>query len=257
MTEDYTTITETPGTGAPQEQLARQYSRYRYAATFCAHKDVLEVACGAGQGLGYLKKHAKCVVGGDYTADLLSRARSHYADNIPLLRFDAHRLPFQDHSFDVIIFYEAIYYLSHPEQFAAECARVLRPGGTLLICSANKEWVDFNPSPYSTGYLSARELIELLQQHHFQAELQGGFPTQKEAGRDTLVSLLKRLAVALHLVPKTMKGKEFLKRIFFGKLAPLPLEVVDGMVAYTPPEPLPIDIISPQHKVLYAIGRRS
>jgi len=32
-----------------------------------------------------------------------------------------------------------------------------------------------------------------------------------------------------------MKGKEFLKRIFMGKLVPLPPEITDGMAEYTPP----------------------
>jgi len=34
------------------------------------------------------------------------------------------------------------------------------------------------------------------------------------------------IIVALHLIPKTMKGKELLKKIFYGKLIPFPVKKV-------------------------------
>jgi len=35
--------------------------------------------------------------------------------------------------------------------------------------------------------------------------------------KQKITALIKRTAVGLYLIPKTMKGKEFFKRIFFGK----------------------------------------
>jgi len=35
--------------------------------------------------------------------------------------------------------------------------------------------------------------------------------------KEEAMAIIKRIAVAFHLIPKTMKGKKFLKRIFFGK----------------------------------------
>jgi hypothetical protein len=55
-------------------------------------------------------------------------------------------------------------------------------------------------------------------------------------------------------MPKTMKGKEFLKRIFMGKLVPLPPEIQDGMAEYTPPIPINYNICNVEYKVLFAIG---
>ncbi len=223
MTKDYTDVTETPGLGATREQMSMLYTRYRTAAAFCEGKDVLEVACGAGQGLGYLATKAHRVVGGDYTERLLSLARSHYGGQIPLVRLDAHRLPFRDRSFDVVILYEAIYYLGEPGQFLAECRRVLRDGGVVLICSVNREWADFNPSPFSTKYLSTRELHELLERQEFAVELYGAFPVSTNSVRDHVVSLLKRVAIALHFIPRTMKGREVLKKYFSADLHQFPL----------------------------------
>ena len=110
MDIDYTGVTEVPGSRVTREQLARMYNRYFFAFQFCEGKDVLEVACGAGQGLGLLARRARKLVGGDYTENLIDVAWKHYGGRIPLVRFDAHTLPFREESFDVVIFYEAIYY---------------------------------------------------------------------------------------------------------------------------------------------------
>jgi len=226
-----------------------------YAASFCHGMDVLEVACGAGQALRFLKKNAKMVVGGDYTAHLLRAAKRHCDTTTPLVQLDAHTLPFQDHSFDVLILYEALYYLSHPERFVEESHRVLRQGGILLICTVNREWSDFNPSPYSQRYLSARELTDLLRRHRFQAELRGAFPVRQTGTRDIVISALKRVVVALHLMPKTMRGKEFLKRVFFGQLVQLPEEIADSIADYAQPVLLTSDSVTSQYKVLYAVAQ--
>src|SRR5438128_953104 len=137
---DFSGVTETPGVGASREQLAMLLARYTLAAERAVNKDVLEVACGSGMGLGYLATRARRVVGGDYTFPLLRAAQRHYSGRIPLVRHDAAVLPFAAASFDVVILYEAVYYLSRPEEFVKEAQRVLRPYGTVIICSVNCEW---------------------------------------------------------------------------------------------------------------------
>ena len=65
MEENYTSVTELPGNKGSKEQLARLYQRYHFALQFSKEKDVLEVACGGGLGLGYLAKSAKFGSSGD------------------------------------------------------------------------------------------------------------------------------------------------------------------------------------------------
>lgn len=233
------------------------YTRYRFAAPLCEGKDILEVACGAGMGLGYLARFARRVAGGDIDEQNLRLAIEHYRgrSNIEVRKMDAHRLPFEDGSFDVVLLYEAIYYLEHPERFLEECRRVLREKGAVLICSVNKEWPDFNPSPFSTRYYSAGEISEMLERHHFKVDLYGGFPAEKESVKSAAVSLLKRTAVTLRLIPKTMKGKEFLKRVFFGRLVSLPPEVVEGMAGEASLSPISNDSPISGYKVIYAVAR--
>lgn len=252
---DYTTVTETTGDQIKQEALEMLYTRYAFAANFCEGKDVLEVACGSGQGLGYLAKRARKIVGGDYTENLVKGAHRHYSARIPLLCLDAHVLPFADSSFDVVILYEAIYYLAQPNHFLKECQRVLKKNGVVLLCTVNKEWSDFNPSPFSTRYYSAGELAELLEKQDFQVELYGAFPTSIKSKKDALISYAKRSAVALHVMPKTMKGKALLKRVFYGKLAILPPAVEEGMAELHTLIPIGNDTHNPQYKVLYAVAR--
>lgn len=229
------------------------YARYVYAAGFCKGKNVLEVACGAGHGLGYLAKRARQVVGGDVTLNLLKQAQQASSRLVPLLRLDAQVLPFRALSFDVILLYEAIYYLTKPGQFLDECRRVLRPDGLLILCTVNPEWSDFNPSPFSAQYYSATELSKLLVKHGFRVQLQGGFPVVKSSFLELSISVLKRIAVTLHLIPKTMKGKELLKRIFFGKLVLIPSQIEDGMTHYLPPTPLSSSSTR-DYKIIYALA---
>ena len=254
-TGDYTTVTEIPGGCGTREQLERMFHRYHFALSFCEGKEILEVACGAGQGLGYLANKARWVVGGDYTEKLVCLAKDYYRDRVEIRQLDAHQLPFEDKNFDLVILYEAIYYLARPEKFFQEAHRVLRDDGILLIATVNKDWSEFNPSPFSTRYFSVPELSKLLQDNGFRAEFYGAFSALPKGMKEKMIALIKRTAVALHLIPKTMKGKEIFKRIFFGKLIPLPNEIKDGMAEYSPPASISSDSPNFEYKVIYAVAR--
>lgn len=255
-TDDYWDVTETAGTLVTEENLSMAVTRYSLAASFASDRDVLEIACGAGQGLGYLARQARMVVGGDYTQRLLGTARQHYGARIPLVRLDAHRLPFRAQSFDTVLLYEAIYYLDQPGHFVAECRRVLRSEGVLLICSTNREWDGFNPSPHSTRYLSGSELVALARSNGFDAELFLGHPAATKTVRQRFVSRIKQIAVKWNLIPKTMRGKQLLKRLFLGPLCEQPAELVEGLVAGETPVRVDSSETTARHKVLYLVAHR-
>jgi SAM-dependent methyltransferase len=251
---DYSTVTELPGARASQQQLARLRHRYALAATLSTSRDVLEVGCGAGLGLGWLARQARRVTGGDFTASSLALARRHYHSRVPLLRLDAATLPFRDRSFDAIVLFETLYYLQHPPEFVAECARVLRADGLLLIGAVNPESRGFHPSPFAQRYFSAPELAELLNNGGFTAELLGGFEEATQSPLAGWLASLKRIAGNAGLIPKTMRGREVLKRLVFGSLATLPPEILPNGYAYEPPEPIPLT--APQSTGPRPAGRR-
>ena len=255
MAVDYTTVTETPGNRVTQEQLVRIYHRYRFASDFCEGKDVLEVGCGAGLGLGYLAGHARRVVAGDYMERLVGMAKAHYGQRIGLCTLDAHRLPFVNGSFDVVILHEAIYYLASAETFVEEARRLLRRQGILLIGTVNKSWREFNPSPHSTRYYAAHELADLLKARGFEVDVYGAFLAMTNTVKEKAIATVRRIAVPLRLIPQTMRGKEYLKRIFYGTLVPLGGEIREGMCTYDPPVDISGDPRDTQHKIVYVVAR--
>ncbi len=254
MTTSYATVTELPGSRVTAEQLSMLYTRYHLAANLGEGKDVLEVACGPGVGLGYLAGRARSLVAGDYDGSLLQHARAS-SNGARLLRLDAHVLPFTSGSFDIVFLFEALYYLAHPERFVEEARRVLRSQGMVVISTANKEWPGFNPSQFAVQYLSAAELDSLLRQYAFVTELFGGFREHVRGPRDRVLSVVRRLAIGLHLVPSTMRGKEWLKRVAYGRLMVLPREVQEGMATLSEFTPLTTSVPASTFKVLYAFGR--
>jgi ubiquinone/menaquinone biosynthesis C-methylase UbiE len=249
---DYTEVTEAPGNRVTAEALEMVYTRYAFAADLARGKDVLELACGAGQGLGLIAGTSKSVVGADYTERLLGMAKRQYGSRVPLVRLDAQVLPFREKSFDVVLLYEAIYYLGDPRAFVAECYRVLRDDGVVVICTVNREWSAFNPSPGSTQYLASHELRTLLSPS-FAVKIYGAFPVTTHGVIGKAVSVLKRLAVRLNLIPKTMKGKELLKRFFLGELKQFPCELLARAAPCTSLSEVKEDNCF-QYKVLFAVG---
>jgi ubiquinone/menaquinone biosynthesis C-methylase UbiE len=252
---DYSTVTELPGGRASRQQLERLLHRYAVAGTLSAGRDVLEVGCGAGLGLGWLAREAGRVTAGDFTASSLTLAHRHYHGRVALLQLDAATLPFRDRSFDCILLFETLYYLTAPAQFVAECSRVLRSDGLLLIGGVNPESRGFHRSPFAKRYFSARELGELLTGGGFTAEVFGAFREATTSTRGRLLAHLKRTAGRAGLIPTTMRGREVLKRLICGPLTTLPAEILPSGYAYEPP--LPIHSTGPERDstILYALGR--
>ena len=254
MSRDFTTVTETWGLPASPEQLAMQYFRYRVAAEMTANRDVLEIGCGSGMGLPYLAGRSRRVVGGDYTMGLLREARTHLplAD---LVRFDAQHLPFLAGTFDAVLMLEMIYYVADQDAAFAECRRVLRPGGALMVCVPNPERPDFNPSPFSTRYPNARELARLFQVHGFEVDVSGAFRVEAASSRDRVLAPIRHVAVRYGLIPNSMRMKAMVKRVLYGRLPKLGA-VHDGMangehLVGIAPDGTPVR----DFKNLYAVGR--
>ena len=222
----FETVTEIPGNKAHSDQIDAMRTRYSWAEDFCRGKDVVEIACGAGIGLGLLANNAKTVIGGDVDPVVLRYGQKHYQDrNIRITHLDACEIYLADKSVDVAICFEAIYYFPNVSDFLSEIRRILRPDGILLCSSVNCEWHGFNPSPYSKKYYSANEMRNELNSAGFKAEFFLGFEDNPATFTRRVVSYIRALAVKLHLVPRTMRAKEFLKKVFYGKLESLPHEI--------------------------------
>ena len=196
---DYYTITELPGTQVTELQIRRSYQRYTFASNLIKGGYVLEVGCGGGQGLSLLNKNAEKVIGCDIDKNNLKIAQSTYrnSDSIDIIEMDAEMIDFEKNYFDYIILFEAIYYIKDVNNFLTKCFELLRNKGELIICTANKDWTDFNPSAFSTKYFSVPELTILLEKAGFVVSTYGGFPDNKGGIITRILSLIKSLSLQI------------------------------------------------------------
>ena len=226
MKIDFVDVSEVSGDDITREQLARMERRYRWAAQYCAGRDVLELACGTGQGAGLLAKQATSYKACDTSEAMLAIARRHYGVRIDFIHSDAQTLDLPPASIDTAIVCEALYYFADVHALFLSVKRLLRPGGQLLVVTANKDLFDFTPSPHSHQYLGVLELQNQLASLGFECEFFGDTPVAQVSKVQRMLRPIKSLASALGLIPKTMAGKKFLKRLVFGGLVPMPFEIL-------------------------------
>ncbi len=112
----------------------------RTALPLLAPGDVLDIASGDGVLAELLAPHARRYVCVDASPRVVAAAseRLRRFTNVEVREGDMHALPFKDASFDLVVLMHALTYASKPAQAVAEAARVLRPGGLLLLSSLGK-----------------------------------------------------------------------------------------------------------------------
>lgn len=101
-----------------------------------ANSSILDVGCGNGYLLKKLAKHAKKVVGIDYSKELVSIAKRHlhHQENVQIQHANIiDPLPFPDATFEYIITNMVLQYVPTLETFALSARHVLKPGGSLII----------------------------------------------------------------------------------------------------------------------------
>ncbi|HJT38019.1 MAG TPA: class I SAM-dependent methyltransferase, partial [Actinomycetota bacterium] len=137
---------------------------------------VLDAGCGEGYGTDRLTTVASAVTGVDLEEPVIRRAASRY----PRARFDAANLvslPYPDASFDAVVSLQVIEHLHSPQEFLSECARVLAPGGVLVISTPNR--LTFSPdglrNPFHTFEFAPDELRATIAQGFDSIELAGTF----------------------------------------------------------------------------------
>jgi SAM-dependent methyltransferase len=143
----------------------------------CAEATVLEAGCGEGYGADLLAGTARRVIAVDYDGQTVTHVRRKYP-RISVLRGNLVGLPIRSSAVDVVANLQVIEHLWDQVEFLAECHRVLRPGGTLMVSTPNR--ITFSPgrdtplNPYHTRELAADELAGLLGDAGFAVEFLGG-----------------------------------------------------------------------------------
>jgi ArsR family transcriptional regulator len=98
---------------------------------------VLDIGTGTGRVLELLAPHSEHSVGLDVDYEMLSLARAALGEaqlsRATVRHGDLHRPPFEAGSFDVAVIHNVLHMLDRPGEAVTDAARLLRPGGRLLI----------------------------------------------------------------------------------------------------------------------------
>ncbi|MDH4190174.1 MAG: class I SAM-dependent methyltransferase, partial [Betaproteobacteria bacterium] len=121
------------------------------AARLRPGESVLDIASGSGD---LARAFARKVGPGgqvwmtDINGRMLARGRSRLLDAgclVPAAQCDAERLPFPDARFDCVSVAFGLRNMTHKDRALAEMARVLKPGGRMLVLEFSKVWKPLEP----------------------------------------------------------------------------------------------------------------
>ena len=142
---------------------------------------VLDAACADGYGTQMLCGDARDVTGADRNESYLSLARSRSCSaSFVCLDFDRDSMPFGAGEMDAVVCFETIEHLEFPVRLLGEFARILRPGGILLLSFPNAAYEKLdqdghNKDPYHKHIFSQEDVLELLSESFDTKEVLGQF----------------------------------------------------------------------------------
>lgn len=157
-----------PGIAVENYWYRRHEAAYRAVASMLPAGRLLELGVGEGYGAALLATGRR-VVGVDYDLPTLRHVTRRYP-GVVAVRGNAVALPVAGGSVDAVVSMQLVEHLWDQPAHLAECARVLRPGGVLVLSTPNR--LTFSPgydpatdrprNVYHSRELSAAELSALV-----------------------------------------------------------------------------------------------
>lgn len=150
---------------------------------------VLDLAAGTGVSTAELLRSGADAVGCDFSLGMLRAGRSTRGrDGVPFVAGDAMHLPFADASFDAATIAFGLRNILDVPMALRELARVVRPGGRLVICEFSRPTF----APFRAVYLNylmralpwiARRVSSNAEAYVYLAESIRAWPPQHELAR--------------------------------------------------------------------------
>ena len=191
---------------APEKDVEAAIARHLTARPI---QNFLDAGTGTGRMLELIAPHAGRAVGIDVSPDMLAIARDHLLraglQNTQVRLGDTYRLPFPNgnagQGFDVVLFHQVLHYLDDPGAAVAEAARVMAPGGRLLVADFASHKEEFLRDEYAHRRLGFSD-----------REVEGWFAAAglSNAGAETIAprSQSEKLTVKLWLATAKAKAKK-------------------------------------------------
>jgi len=111
-----------------------------------ARCDIVDMGCGTGRWLRKLQMIApRSLIGIDASPEMLHQAKRKCLPSTTLIEADCVSTPIADNSADLVLASFLLSYVEHLGRFAAEAARILRSGATLIVS-------DVHPGARSYGW---------------------------------------------------------------------------------------------------------
>lgn len=129
---------------------------------------VIEAGCGEGYGADILRTAGAQVVAVDYDDQVISHVRRTYP-RVQALKANLIDLPFRSATVDSVVSLQVIEHLWDLPSFWAECRRVLRPSGRMVVSTPNR--ITFSPgvargqkptNPFHVEEFDAEQLAQML-----------------------------------------------------------------------------------------------
>ncbi|MEO0632491.1 MAG: class I SAM-dependent methyltransferase, partial [Planctomycetota bacterium] len=144
----------------PIQRTELHLRRYLLASRFASGARVIDAACGTGYGCELLAEQgAASVLGLDIDPQTIDYANRYHAhDAVRFVASDVTALPADTGSIDLVTSFETIEHLQEPARLVAEFARVLSPGGVLVLSTPN----DLGTTDHHEVSLTQHDLDGLL-----------------------------------------------------------------------------------------------
>lgn len=96
---------------------------------------VLDLGCGTGLLMDQVisEDHTRRVTGIDLSSKMIKVAKKRIKEKGTLIIGDSEKLPFDDHSFDIVYCNDSFHHYPDPKKVIIEVQRVLKDGGVFII----------------------------------------------------------------------------------------------------------------------------
>lgn len=155
----------------------RLYFPYTEAAKIINGK-VLELGCGWGRGVETLIEKCDHYTGLDKNEPLIAQLQAAYPKHTFSTADLPHLSAFKDNTFDFVVTFQVIEHIKDDHKFLAEAARVLKPGGKILLTTVNRPY-SLSRNPWHIREYNTAELKGLMQKYFSTVETFGVGGNQK------------------------------------------------------------------------------